>query len=54
VSRVRDFYIPKCISIASVDIPHTKGANPSLVAIDLQAVKPSGDIFEVYEQAEAV
>lgn len=54
VSRVRDFYIPKAISIAALDVPHTKGANPSLVAIDLQAIKPSGDIFEVYEQAEPV
>lgn len=53
-SRVRDFYIPKCISIATADIQHTKGANPSLVALDLQAVKPAGDIFEVYEQAQAV
>jgi hypothetical protein len=54
VSRVRDFYIPKCISIAAMDTQHTKGANPSLVAIDLQAVKPAGDIFEVYEQAVPV
>ena len=53
VSRVRDFYVPKCISIAAMDVAHTKGANPSLVAIDLQAIKPSaGDIFETVEQAE--
>jgi hypothetical protein len=37
-----------------MDTQHTKGANPSLVAIDLQAVKPAGDIFEVYEQAVPV
>ena len=40
-SRVRDFYVPKCISIAAMDVAHTKGANPSLVAIDLQALKPT-------------
>ena len=51
--NVRDFYIPKCISIATLDVAHNKGANPSLVGIELQAVKPSGDIFEVYEQALA-
>ena len=55
VSRVRDFYVPKCISIAAMDAAHTKGANPSLVAVDLQAIKPSaGDIFETVEQAQAV
>lgn len=53
-SNVRDFYVPKCISIASLDVPHTKGANPSLAALELQAVKPAGDIFEVVEQATAV
>jgi hypothetical protein len=53
-SRVRDFYVPKCISIASLDVAHTKGANPSLAALELQAVKPAGDIFEVVEQAEPV
>ena len=41
VTRVRDFYIPRAISIAAMDVAHTKGANPSLVAIDLQAIKPS-------------
>jgi hypothetical protein len=53
-SNVRDFYVPKCISVMSLDVPHTKGANPSLAAIELQAVKPAGDIFEVVEQAQAV
>jgi hypothetical protein len=51
--NVRDFYVPKCISIATLDVAHTKGANPSMAALDLQAVKPSGDIFETYEQALA-
>lgn len=54
VSNVRDFYIPKCISIATLDVQHTKGANPSMAAIEIQAVKPAGDIFEVVEQAQAV
>ncbi len=52
-SRVRDFYIPKAISISSADVAHTKGANPSLLALDLRAIKGDGDIFEVYEQAES-
>lgn len=51
-SRIRDFYIPKAISIAAADVQHTKGANPSLLAIDLQAIKGATDIFETYEQAE--
>lgn len=51
--NVRDFYIPKVISMATVDVQHNKGANPSLLGIEVQAVKPSGDIFEVYEQALA-
>jgi hypothetical protein len=54
LSRVRDFYVPKCISIAVLDVQHTKGANPSLAALEIQAVKPAGDIFEVVEQAEPV
>jgi len=54
VSHVRDFYIPKCISIAVLDVQHTKGANPSMAALEIQAVKPAGDIFEVVEQAQAV
>ena len=53
-TNVRDFYVPKCISIATLDVQHTKGANPSMAALELQAVKPAGDIFEVVEQAQAV
>jgi len=52
-TNVRDFYVPKCISIATLDVAHTKGANPSLAALELQAVKPAGDIFETWEQALA-
>ena len=52
--NARDFHIPKCISIATLDVAHTKGANPSMAALELQAVKPAGNIFEVYEQALAV
>lgn len=46
----RDIWIPRAISVSSADVPHTKGANPSLLGIDLQAVKVTGSpIFEIKE-----
>lgn len=47
---VRDIFIPRVISVSSVDIPHTKGANASSVGIDVRAVKKSGsDLFTINE-----
>ena len=54
-ARVRDFYVPYVVSMAKLDVPHNKGANPSLVALELKAFKTTGsDVFETYEQAQAV
>lgn len=48
--KVRDIRIPKLISVSSLDIPHTKGASPSSIAIDVRAMKDAGvDVFSVYE-----
>jgi hypothetical protein len=48
--KVRDIQIPRLISVSSLDIPHTKGASPSSVAIDVRALKESGvDVFSIYE-----
>ncbi len=46
----RDVQIARVLSVSSLDIPHTKGANPSAVALDFRAIKESGsDIFEIVE-----
>ncbi len=51
--NIRDFYIPFVVSVAEVEVPHTKGANPSLLGIDLQAIKGTGtDIIRIDEQVE--
>lgn len=50
---VRHTYIPWVVSVAEVEVPHTKGANPSLLGIDLQAIKGTGDdIIKIEEQRE--
>lgn len=49
---VRHTYIPYVISAAEVEIPHTKGANPSLMGIDLRAIKGTGAAFRMDEQFE--
>jgi hypothetical protein len=49
-SDVRDVQVPKVLSVSSLDIPHTKGANPSSVALDFRAIKTTGvDIFTAVE-----
>ena len=49
-AKIRDIYVPFVISMSSVDIPHTKGANPSVVAIDMRALKVTGDdLFTIVE-----
>lgn len=46
----RDIYIPRVVSVSSLDITHTKGANPSSVAIDVRAIKKTGSpLFTVNE-----
>lgn len=46
----RDIFIPRVVSVSSLDIPHTKGANPSAVALDIQAIKKTGsDLFTIVE-----
>jgi hypothetical protein len=48
--KVRDIQIPRLISVSSLDVPHTKGANPSALAIDVRALKESGvDVFTAVE-----
>lgn len=51
-TNIRDIWIPQVISIASADIPHNKGAdNPSLVAVELRALKMTGqNVFDIFEQ----
>lgn len=50
---VRHTYIPLVVSVAEVEIPHTKGANPSLMGIELRAIKGSGNLFRIDEQFDA-
>jgi len=50
---IRHLYIPYVVSVAEVEVPHTKGANPSLLGVDLQAIKGTGsDIIRIDEQIE--
>lgn len=50
---VRMTYVPYIISVAEVEINHTKGANPSLMGVDLRAIKGTGaDIVRIDEQFE--
>ncbi|KKM81732.1 hypothetical protein LCGC14_1326760 [marine sediment metagenome] len=50
---VRMTYVPFVVSVAEVEIPHTKGSNPSLVGVELRAIKRSGsNIFRIDEQFE--
>lgn len=47
---VRDTRVTRAISVSSVDIPHNKGANPSLVAVDMRAMKEGANpIFDIVE-----
>lgn len=46
----RDWKFPRAISVASVEIPHNKAPNVSVVAMDFEAVVPtSGALFTVVE-----
>ena len=55
LSCVRATYVPWVVSVAEVEIPHTKGANPSLLGVDLRAIKGTGsDIIRIDEQFETV
>lgn len=50
---VRQTYVPYVVSVAELEIPHTKGANPSLMGVELRAIKGSGsDLFRIDEQFE--
>lgn len=50
---IRHIYIPFVVSVAEVEVPHTKGANPSLMGVDLQAIKGTGSvIIQIDEQIE--
>lgn len=49
---VRMTYVPFVVSISEVEIQATKGANPSLVGVELRAIKKSTDIFRIDEQFE--
>lgn len=49
-SNVRDWKFPRTLSVASVEIPHNKAPNVSVVAMDFEAVVPSsGALFTVVE-----
>lgn len=53
-NRVRDWQFPRTISVASVEIPHNKAPNVSVVAMDFEAVVPSsGSLFTVVETEPA-
>ncbi len=48
--KVRDIYIPRVLSVSSLDISHMKGASPSSLAVDVRALKSTGvDIFTIVE-----
>lgn len=49
---VRMTYVPYVVSVAEVEIQHTKGANPSLMGVDLRAIKGTGAILRIDEQFE--
>jgi hypothetical protein len=49
---VRMTYLPSIISVAEAEIPHTKGANPSLIGVDLQALRRGASPFRIDEQFE--
>lgn len=50
VYGVRDAYVPRAVSASSVDMPHTKGANPSSIAMDFRFVKETGEpLFTIVE-----
>lgn len=47
---LRDWHFPRTISVASVDAPHRKGANPATTAVEMRAIKVTGsDVFTVVE-----
>ena len=49
----RDIQVPKAVSASSVDIPHQKGANPSVIAVDFRLLKRTGeDLFTVIETTD--
>ena len=50
---IRHTYVPYIVSVAEVEIPHTKGTNPSLMGVDLRMVK-RGVVapFTIKEQLE--
>lgn len=51
--NIRMTYVPFVVSVSEVEVPHTKGANPSLLGIDLRAIKGTGaDIIRIDEQFE--
>ena len=53
-SLTRDVYIPAIVSAAEIEVPHTKGANPSLMGVELRAIKFEGnDIMRIDEQFDA-
>lgn len=48
VYGVRDVYVPRAVSVSSVDMPSTKGANPSSIGLDFRFVKETGsDLFTI-------
>lgn len=49
---VRMTYVPHVVSVAQVEIPATKGANPSLIGVELRAIKQSTNILRIDEQFE--
>ncbi len=50
---VRHIYLPYVVSAAEIEVPHTKGSNPSLMGVELRAYKGTGaDIMRIDEQVE--
>lgn len=48
---IRHTYLPYIVSVAELDVPHTKGSNPSLMGIDLKGIKASGaEVLRIDEQ----
>ena len=43
VYGVRDVLVPRAVSASSVDMPHTKGASPSSIAMDFRFVKEEAE-----------
>lgn len=49
-SEIRDWHFPRALSVASVEVPHNKAPNVSVIAMDFEVVVPTaGSLFSIVE-----